>query len=173
MTIDFDAPAPRLKIQEFKDCLILIDAKEIITDVSSEYSEPGERTDVTVCDITHVQDDGTGVSYEGIWIFQKALQSTLRSRVGTGKLTLTRLIQAPSRKGAFQWAFDNPSDADKQLARTYLEKHHTPTPAPAPGPRPVQPAPNVPGPRGVTQGAVDMTEFDRRPQGAGADQPPF
>lgn len=144
MTVEFDSPAPRLKITEFENELILIDALEIMHDVPAQFSGPSGVTDVTVVNLVCLNQDGRGEEHEGLWIFQKGLQGALRPRVGTGKLTLTRLVRAPSTKGDFQWSFANPSDADKEIARRYVADRQA-------------------AHSSRSQSSADLREFDRQP----------
>ncbi|MBT2213480.1 hypothetical protein [Actinomadura sp. NEAU-AAG7] len=129
---DFAPPPPKLKITDFENDLLLITATEILKDIPSDFSKDGTgKSDVTVVDVVRITPDGSGEAYEGLWIFQGGLQGQLRSRVGTGRRTLARLTKGPSQKGAFQWTFADPSDADRQAARRYLTAGPAAPPAPA------------------------------------------
>lgn len=146
---DFAPPPPKLKITDFENELLLITATEILKDIPSDFSKDGTgKSDVTVVDMVRITPDGTGESYEGLWIFQGGLQGQLRSRVGTGRRTLARLIKGPSQKGAFQWQLADPSDADRQAARRYLSAATNPPPPAAgntgPAPAPTRPAETPP-----------------------------
>lgn len=121
MTDDFAPPAPKIKITEFEGNLLLITALEVMHGIASEFAKDGSgKADVTVANVAVIEDDGKGVEFEGLWIFQGGLQGQLRARVGTGKKTLARLAKGPSQKGEFQWVLADPTDQDKALARIYL-----------------------------------------------------
>lgn len=136
---DFAPPPPKLKITDFENDLLLITATEILRDIPSDFSKDGTgKSDVTVVDIVRITPDGSGEMFEGLWIFQGGLQGQLRSRVGTGRRTLARLVKGPSQKGAFQWQLADPSDADRQAARRYIASSTNPPP-PARNTAPAQP----------------------------------
>ncbi|MFI0481724.1 hypothetical protein [Actinomadura sp. 9N215] len=142
---DFAPPPPRTKITDFEGELLLITATEILKDIPSDFSKDGSgKCDVTVADVVRLGDGGGVEEFEGLWIFQSGLQGQLRSRVGTGRRTLGRLIKGASTKGAFQWQLSDPSENDRQLARRYLSTSLDPPSGNSttrPPAQPAQPAP--------------------------------
>jgi len=76
------------------------------------------RADVVVVDAEIAEDK----EFNDTLIFPKVLQSQVRGNIGTGRRNLGRLGQGAAKKGQSPpWMLEDPSDADKALAREWLK----------------------------------------------------
>lgn len=88
--------------------------------------------DATVSDV-HVV-DGDSTVYTDVFIWPRVLQGQLRKNLGTGMFCIGRLGKGTAKPGQnAPWKLIDATDADKVLARAYLDKAPA-TPAPAAAP---------------------------------------
>jgi hypothetical protein len=125
---DFELPGSitSFKPADHKGQLVLIWAHA----VKPHTEDSGKVVDVTEVDVVVLDQPGGPVKYEGCAMFQKILQARVRRNVGTGKPSLGRITQRPplQKNQSPYWDLDDPSDADKNMARSYLA---SPTAKPA------------------------------------------
>lgn len=110
-------------ITDFEGKLMLVYGTEYLSGDDAINTEYGEK-DVVVADVI-VFDDGGSVETEesGLYIFQGKLIGTLKRHVGK-RPYLGRLGKGEASKKGYQkpWAFLDPTDADKAVARKFIEE---------------------------------------------------
>jgi hypothetical protein len=112
---EFSSPPSGERITAFKGKLVLVWPKRYNTGIATKF---GEKDGVDV-DIVVLEKDGTGKLYEEVGILQSALVGKLKRRVG-GKPMLGVVYQRPTDKGNPAWDLDQPTEAQKDIARKYL-----------------------------------------------------
>ncbi|WP_214322062.1 hypothetical protein [Nonomuraea sediminis] len=125
MTDAFDAPASAsgVKITDYEGQLLLLTPQVVEKDIPTAYG-PAEATTVK---LAVLDGNDAGLEFEGVKIFQKALQGQLRAKVGTGRMVLGRLGRGTAKAGqSAPWLLADPTEGDKQTARTFLAKAGTP-----------------------------------------------
>ncbi|MFF0860922.1 hypothetical protein ACFYUV_04115 [Nonomuraea sp. NPDC003560] len=121
----FDAPASAsgVKVTDYDGQLLLITPQTVEKDIPTAYG-PAEAVTVKLAVL-----DGrdAGLEFDGVKIFQKALQGQLRAKVGTGRMVLGRLGRGTAKPGqSAPWLLADPTENDKQTARAHLAKGSTP-----------------------------------------------
>ena len=119
MADQFDNPgtASALDLAELNGSLLLI--KPIRVEVGI-HTTLGPK-DATVADVHILDGDSAGEVAGEAFIWPKVLQVQLRSLVGTGRWCLGRLGQGVAKPGQSPpWKLADPTDADKDAARRYL-----------------------------------------------------
>ena len=124
MTDLFDAPASSTGIswEDLNGRLLLITPHAQEDDIKTDYGvTKAVRADIVVLD-----GPGAPEEYADTLIFPKVLQGQVRKNIGTGRMNLGRLGQGNKKPGQSPpWMLGDPTDADKSLARDYLEKNQT------------------------------------------------
>ncbi|MEU8186044.1 hypothetical protein [Micromonospora carbonacea] len=119
MTDLFDAPATGAKITSFENCLLLITPTGTQDGINTAFGP----ADATVVDLVVLDGPSAGQEHPGVLVFQKALQGQLRPKVGTGRMVLGRLGRGVAKPGqSAPWILGDPTEQDKQAARTHLAK---------------------------------------------------
>jgi hypothetical protein len=119
MTDMFDAPSNGVKITDYDGQLLLITPTGHEQGISTAYG-PADAVD---CTVVVLDGADAGQSFDGVRIFQKALQGQLRPKVGTGRMVLGRLGKGTAKPGqSAPWLLAEPTEADKQTARDHLAK---------------------------------------------------
>lgn len=115
----FDSPASGAKITDFEGMLLLCTPTSFIEGILTTFG-PADAVETGV-DVL----DGAkaGESHAAVRLFQKALIGQLRPKVGTGRMVLGRLGRGQAKAGqSAPWILLDPTDADKQTARTHLAR---------------------------------------------------
>ena len=118
---EFSDPSTGVKITDFKGSLLIVEPTEFVESINTAFGETtAVRANVHVLDGT---DDGEPQVHEDALIFPRVLQSTLKSKVGKGKV-LGRLAQRPPSKAGQSpaWVLNPASDDDKRTAKAYWDK---------------------------------------------------
>lgn len=117
----FDGPgsASGLEWEALNGALLLIKPLSVEHGIETSFGEKDAvRADVAVLD---GPDEGT--EYNDTLVFPKVIQGQIRSNAGTGRFNLGRLGQGEAKKGQKPpWKLGDPTDADKETARTHLAK---------------------------------------------------
>lgn len=130
MTDQFTDPgvSTGISLPDLEGRLLLIKPERVEVGIKTSL---GDR-DATVSDV-HVV-DGDGAVYNEVFIWPRVLQGQLRRNLGTGMFCIGRLGKGTAKPGQnAPWKLLDATDADKVLARTYLDKAPA-TPAPAAAP---------------------------------------
>lgn len=114
----FDAPSSGAKITDYDGQLLLMKANREQNGIVTAFG-PADAIDV---DLIVLDGKDTG-EYPGVLVFQKALQGQLRAKVGTGRYVLGRLGRGQAKAGqSAPWILTDPTEADKNLARAFLDR---------------------------------------------------
>jgi hypothetical protein len=127
MSDEFDGPAAAtaINLEELKGLLLLIKPSRVEQGISTVL---GAR-DATVADVHVLDGDSPGELVGEAFIWPKVLQAQLRANVSTGRYCLGRLGQGVAKKGQNPpWKLEDPTDADKEAARKYLDGLRVTTP---------------------------------------------
>ncbi len=110
-----------VNITDFEGKLLLVYGTEYLSGEDAIQTEYGEK-DVVVADIVVLDGDDTE-EHSGVYIFQGKLIGVLKRHVGK-RPYLGRLGKGEASKKGYQkpWAFLDPSDADKAVARKFIEE---------------------------------------------------
>jgi hypothetical protein len=112
----FDAPSTGAKLTDFDGQLLLIQPETEQKAIPTAFGP----ADAIEANVIVLDGQNTGEN-PGVLIFQKALQGQLRTKVGTGRYVLGRLGRGQAKAGqSAPWILTDPTEADKNLARTYL-----------------------------------------------------
>jgi hypothetical protein len=120
MADEFDGPAAAtaLNLEALKGRLLLIKPSRVEVGISTVLG----AKDATVADVHVLDGDSPGELLGDAFIFPKVLQAQLRANVSSGRYTLGRLGQGVAKKGQNPpWKLEDPTDADKEVARKYLD----------------------------------------------------
>lgn len=112
----FAAPAEPsgISYSDLNGALLLIKVHAVEADVPTAFSKPGQANPAVRADVTVLDGESAGESYEDALIFPKVLQGQLKSRVG--QLVLGRLGQGQAKPGqSAPWRL-NPATAGDELA---------------------------------------------------------
>ncbi|MBY0440965.1 MAG: hypothetical protein K2Q25_02320 [Mycobacteriaceae bacterium] len=128
MTDLFDAPASAtgIDLKKLHGQLLLIKPLRIETNINTTLGPK----DATVADVHTLDGDQAGHMDPAVFLWPKVLQSQIAANVGTGRYNLGRLTQGTAKPGQnAPWKLDDPTEADKERARKYLnsEKFKTNT----------------------------------------------
>jgi len=109
-----------VKITDYEGKLLLVYGTEYLDGEDKIKTEYGER-DVVVADVVVLDGDETE-ELSGVYFFQGGLVGTLKRHVGK-RPYLGVLGKKDSKKKGYQkaWAFLDPSDEDKAVARKFIE----------------------------------------------------
>lgn len=122
-TDEFAAPASStgIKWEDYKNSLLLIDVKAHETGIKTTFGDSDAvRADITVLDGEHA-----GETYNDTLVFPKVLQSQLRPNVG--KKVLGRLGQGVAKPGqSAPWLLNDATDDDKTVARKHIAANGAP-----------------------------------------------
>lgn len=115
----FDTPSTGVKITEFEGALLLLTPTSEQKAINTSFGPADAiETNLVVLDGKDV-----GSEHQGVLIFQKALQGQLRPKIGTGRMVLGRLGRGIAKPGqSAPWILTEPTDADKQAARSHLQR---------------------------------------------------
>lgn len=122
-TDEFAAPASStgIKWEDLKGSLLLFDVHSVETGIKTTFGE----TDAVRADVTVLDGDAAGDTYNDTLVFPKVLQSQLRPNVE--KKVLGRLGQGTAKPGqSAPWMLNDATDTDKATARAHLAKNATP-----------------------------------------------
>lgn len=110
-----------VNVTDFEGKLLLVYGTEYLSGEDAIQTEYGEK-DVVVADIV-VLDGDDSEEHSGVYIFQGKLIGALKRHVGK-RPYLGRLGKGEASKKGYQkpWAFLDPSDADKAVARKFIEE---------------------------------------------------
>lgn len=115
----FDSPASGAKITDFEGMLLLCTPTGFVEGILTTYG-PADAVETTVAVLDGAK---SGEAHASVRIFQKALIGQLRPKVGSGRMVLGRLGRGVAKAGqSAPWILQDPSDADKQTARTHLTR---------------------------------------------------
>lgn len=115
----FDSPASGAKITDFEGMLLLCTPTSFVEGILTTFG-PADAVETTVDVLDGAK---SGEAHAAVRIFQKALIGQLRPKVGTGRMVLGRLGRGIAKAGqSAPWILQDPSDADKQAARTHLAR---------------------------------------------------
>ena len=116
-----DPSAGGVKITDFHKSLLLLTPTEYREGITTAYGEK----DAVVVDLVALDgtESGEPEAHDSVMLFQGVLIGQTKGKVNKG-MVLGRLGQrAASKPGQNPaWALEDPSDADKQVARDYLAK---------------------------------------------------
>lgn len=113
----FDGPASGAKITTFEGMLLLLSPSEYREGIATSFGP----ADAVVTEIAVLDGGYAGEKHGGVMVFQKALMGQLRPKVGTGRMVLGRLGRGVAKTGqSAPWILQDPTDADKTLARQHL-----------------------------------------------------
>jgi hypothetical protein len=119
----FDGPTEQTRITDYEGRLLLVKALEVETGIRTAFGD----ADATICDIAVLDGDHAGTQHKGLMLFQKALRAQLADRVGTPRMLLGRLGKGVAKPGQSPpWLFTDPSEEDRQTARTWVAKNLPP-----------------------------------------------
>jgi len=114
----FDAPASSVGIQweKLNGQLLLVTPLSAEKDIKTDYGlADAIRANVVVLDGPNGTEE-----FRDTLIFPKVLQSQVRGNIGTGRANLGRLGQGNKKPGQSPpWRLTDPTDADKDIARSY------------------------------------------------------
>lgn len=116
---EFDSPASGVKITEFEGALILFTPTGFVEKAPTNFGP----ADYVESDVAVLDGDRQGETHSAVRIYQKALIGQLRPKVGTGRMVLGRLGRGQAKAGqSAPWVLEDPVDADKYVAREFLDK---------------------------------------------------
>ena len=108
-----------VNLTDFEGKLLLITGTEHLTGEDKVKTAFGEK-DVVVADVVVLDGDETE-EHSGVYGFQSKLIGVFKRHVGKRPF-LGRLGKGDTKKnGNYPWELKDPSDADKAVARKYLE----------------------------------------------------
>jgi hypothetical protein len=110
----FSSPPSGERITKFVGQLLFIEALRYNTGIQTRF---GEKDGVDV-NVTVIDKNGKGTTYEEVGILQSALVGKLKNKVGA-KPMLGRLYKRPTDKGNDAYDLEQPSETDKEAARTW------------------------------------------------------
>ena len=106
----------KLPLADLLGNLLLFTVDKTVEDIETQYG----KANAVACAVAVLDGTGKGDTYDDTLIFPRVLQSQLRHAVGGGKV-LGRLTQGDKQPGkSAPWKLDDPTDADKDIARKYL-----------------------------------------------------
>lgn len=130
----FDAPASAsgIDLKTLQGSLLLIKPLRVEMGINTSLGPK----DATVADVHVLDGDQAGTMHAAVFLWPKVLQSQVHANTGTGRFNLGRLTHGTAKPGQNPpWKLDDPTEADKDLARKYLNsdkfKNNT-TPKPEP-----------------------------------------
>lgn len=120
----FDAPSSGARITDFEGSLLLVKPTSRQQGIPTAYGP----ADAIVADIVVLDGKYANVEpYTDVYVFQKALQGQLKAKVGTGRYVLGRLGRGTAKPGqSAPWILQDPTEQDKETARTYLKTVESP-----------------------------------------------
>ncbi|MDP9144411.1 MAG: hypothetical protein M3N43_06905 [Actinomycetota bacterium] len=124
-TDPFDGPSSSTGIswETLNGRLLLITPHEVIKEFQTSYGQ----TDTIRADVVVLDGPGSPEEYKDTLIFPKVLQGQVRANAGTGRMNLGRLGQGNKKPGQSPpWQLGEPTDADKTVARTYVNASQSP-----------------------------------------------
>jgi hypothetical protein len=121
----FDGPSSATGVvwADLKDRLLLIKPSEVAKEIQTTFGP----TDAIRADVIILDGPGAPEVHADTLIFPRVLQSQVRSNVGTGRMNLGRLGQGNKKPGqSAPWMLGDPTDADKAIARAYINGNAQP-----------------------------------------------
>jgi len=126
MTDQFTDPGStdKLTLPDLLGSLLLFTVDSVEHAIPTTFGE----SDAVRCTVVALDGDLAGTEWPDTLVFPRVLQGQLRGQAGGGRV-LGRLSQGVAKPGQSPpWKLEPASDADKDVARTYLAQ----APAPAP-----------------------------------------
>lgn len=121
MTDQFDGPgsANGISWSDYEGRLLLITPHENDVVMNTAFGEStAVRADVVVLDGPGAPDEVSDTL-----IFPKVLQGQVKGNAGTGRMNLGRLGKGQAKPGqSAPWMLGDPTDADKDVARAYINR---------------------------------------------------
>lgn len=104
-----------------KGLLLLIVPTKYETGLTNRFTKPGETKDAVHASIVVLDGEEAGKEYLDEMIWGGVLVGQLKSKIG--RKVLGRVAQWDTGKGNPAWTLADSDDADKKVARAYLDKH--------------------------------------------------
>jgi hypothetical protein len=125
MSDAFDSPSSGARITDFEGKLLLVKPTSKEEGISTTFGP----ADAIVADVVVLDGGNDWEQYSDVYVFQKALQGQLKAKVGSGRYVLGRLGKGTAKPGQSPpWLLEDPTEEDKEAARTYLKSEEKPPP---------------------------------------------
>lgn len=120
MPINDPSTGDRLPLDELNGGLLLIKVHELRTGISTTFGD----ADAISCDVTALDGNHQGETFEDTLVFPRVLISQLRKHIGS--MVLGRLGQGVKKPGQSPpWTLTAATDAEKALAERHLAAAQT------------------------------------------------
>lgn len=117
----FDGPGSTASIKwdDHKGQLVLIWAKQ-----EKPFTYDGETKDVIQADVVVLDPpDSAPIKYSNVLVFPRVMQGQIRNNIGRNRPNLGRVAKGEAKpRQTAPWILTDPTEDDKKLAVTYLQK---------------------------------------------------
>lgn len=119
------APSGGLDFQALNTKLLLVEVLAVEDHVPTVHTKPGEKSPAVRANVTVLDGDPAGETFEDTLIFPKILQSQIRAKVG--QKVLGRLTQGQAKPGqSAPWVLAEATPADVSVAEAWVAKNTAP-----------------------------------------------